>query len=130
MAKLVTTKEKYGVSVGARIAPELAQEIAAHASALGLSMAKMLSLIITKGFSDMQNGGTKNSEYKKEIEETIQGLIQNLSDREAEINSLTETYKTATAEFIASVSDDAESMEYNIDLFNQILESKRNEHDY
>ena len=62
MAKLVTTKEKYGVSVAARIDPDIAHEIAARAERIGVSMAKMLSLIISRGINtptpDYESVGT------------------------------------------------------------------------
>ena len=50
MAKLITTKEKYGVSVASRIDKELAHQIKDEARLLGLSMSAYLAKLIKFGF--------------------------------------------------------------------------------
>jgi hypothetical protein len=51
MVQLVTAKEKYGVSVSAWIAAELARKISDWVERLGVSMSKMVGMLISNGFN-------------------------------------------------------------------------------
>ena len=99
MAKLQTEKEKYGVSVAARIDTQLAARIAEKAEKLGISYAQMIGLFIAKGFSP---------------EEPV------TIDSSAELQELENTYKTAIAKFLKQISNDEEQHRQYISLFKTI----------
>lgn len=99
MAKLVTQKDKYGISVAARIEPNLAYRISKRAETLGLSMAKMVSMLIAKGFTPEQPIVVDNSE-----------AIEELDAR----------YRTAIAMFIKQTSYSDEEYQTRVQLFHQI----------
>ena len=105
MAKLVTTNQKYGVSIAARIDAELAHQIAERAESLGISMAKMVGMLITKGMDD-------SAHRKEDHSQTI---------REVEI-----LYKKTTADFIKRIAPNDRALEYS-DLYKELLKIKRNE---
>lgn len=65
MAQLHTEKEKYGVSAAARIDPEMAHQISDRTEKLGISFAKMVSLLISRGFNPQE---PVRIEDRKEIE--------------------------------------------------------------
>jgi hypothetical protein len=123
MAQLVTTKEKYGVSVAARIDPQLAHQIAAKAENLGVSMAKMLGMIISQGMSF----NPTNDEY---LTERIGDLEDELEQAEQSIEELQLLYKGAAAKFIETISMDDEEMVEHATRYNEILEELKNEHEY
>jgi hypothetical protein len=123
MAQLVTTKEKYGVSVAARIDPQLAHQIAAKAENLGVSMAKMLSMLISQGMSFKPT----NDEY---LTERIGGLEDELEHVEQSIEEQQRLYKGAAAKFIETISTDDEEMVEHATRYNEILEELKNERKY
>ena len=123
MAQLVTTKEKYGVSVAARIDPQLAHQIAAKAENLGVSMAKMLSMLISQGMSSKPT----NDEY---LTERIGDLEDELEQAENSIQEQQQLYKDAAARFIRSISLDDEEMVEHATRYNEILEELKNEREY
>lgn len=122
MAKLVTTKEKYGVSVAARIEPELAYRIAERAESLGVSMAKMVGMLISNGF---RSPGPAASESSEEIQ-TLQTELANVKNLVEQKESL---YKRAAADFIYQVSQVEETLksEYLATIYNEILDQLKNE---
>lgn len=125
MAQLVTTKEKYGVSVAARIEPELAHKIAAKAEALGITMAKMVGMLIINGFSNSSEPLEDRSEKTEGLEDTILQLTTDVSDLQQELGWQKHIYSNATAEFIERISIDDEDTLDNIEIFNSILEEKK-----
>jgi hypothetical protein len=70
MLQLVTKKEKYGVSVAARIDPQLAHQIAAKSEKLGISMAKTPGMIITSGASPDRDIPIDNSQDINKLSES------------------------------------------------------------
>ena len=122
MAQLVTTKEKYGVSVAARIDPQLAYKISARAEKLGVSMAKMLSLIIVRGFNPEAPIVNNNQE---EIDR-LQAEAQNLHDQ---IVQQREVYINTAAEFIARVSDSDDDKLVKADLYNEVFKELKLDND-
>jgi len=101
MAQLITTKEKYGISVAARIEPQLAHQIAAKAENLGISMAKMLSMVISQGMSSKPT----NDEY---LTEQIGDLQDELEQSKQTTEELQQLYKDTAAKFIEAISLDDE----------------------
>lgn len=99
MAKLVTEKEKYGISVAARIEPNLAYRISERAETLGLSMAKMVSMLIAKGFTPEQPVVVDNSQ---------------------DIEELDQRYRMTIAKYIKSISSSDEEYHERVELFHQI----------
>ncbi|MBL4587181.1 MAG: hypothetical protein JKX84_09025 [Flavobacteriales bacterium] len=88
MAKLVTTKEKYGVSVAARIDPGMAHRISERAERLGVSMAKMVSLLIARGFNPQKPVAIENREEIGRLETEV-----------ADLEEETDALKTRLAEY-------------------------------
>jgi antitoxin component of RelBE/YafQ-DinJ toxin-antitoxin module len=112
MAKLVTTKEKYGISVATRIEPQLAHHIASKAERLGVTMSKMIGMIISESIS---SNGTRESAYQQQIAELNDDLIvqQNM-------------YRDAMARFIENVAEDDEQVYRLVESYNSILETLKN----
>lgn len=125
MAQLVTTKEKYGVSVASRIEPQLAHEIASKAESLGISMAKMISMLIVRGMSENATTTSLSTEEMERYEETILQLNSDVSDLQQDFHSQTVLYSDATAEFIDWLSSSEEEKLVNIEQFNLIMDIKR-----
>lgn len=113
MAKLVTTKEKYGVSVAARIAPELAHEIADRAERVGVSMAKMLSMLIAKGMSQ------KDTDSQNQIE--LERLKAEIEVLDREIDQGHDFYQKVAGELIARMTTSNEERIRYIELYNELL---------
>ncbi len=113
MAKLVTTKEKYGVSVAARIDPDIAHEIAARAERIGVSMAKMLSLIISRGIN------TPTPDY--ESVERINELENQVEENDLELERLQNFYRKAAAELISRIAETDSEKVRMIEIYNDIL---------
>lgn len=101
MANLITTKEKYGVSVAARIQPKLAHAIMERAEGLGISFAKMVGMLISKGFDPQDPMVTNNSE---------------------EVEVVRSTYRETIAEFIKTISDSDEEHTEFVKIFNNIYQ--------
>ncbi|MCB0755251.1 MAG: hypothetical protein KDB98_06625 [Flavobacteriales bacterium] len=103
MAKLQTKKEKYGVSVAARIDTQLAARIAEKAEMLGISYAQMIGLLIAKGFAP---------------HEPI------VPDCTVQLEEVELTYKESIARFLEQISnDEQQQMEY-INLFKSIRDEQ------
>lgn len=118
MAQLVTTKEKYGVSVASRIDPQLAYKISDRAEKLGVSMAKMLSLIIARGFNPEAPIVNDNQE---EIDK-LNGELQNLTDQ---IIAQRELYIDTAAEFISRVSESDDDKLVKADIYNAVFQETK-----
>ena len=123
MAKLITTKEKYGVSVAARIDPQLAHQIAAKAENLGVSMAKMLSMIISQGMSSKPTNDEYSTERIGDLEYELEQAGQSAEEQQR-------LYKGAAAKFIETISMDDEEMVEHATRYNEILEELKNEYQY
>lgn len=113
MAKLVTTKEKYGVSVAARISPELAHKIAERAERVEVSMAKMLGMIISKGMSQTDTDARTQAELNR--------LRTEVEAFEEETEKLQRYYRTVAAELISRMASTNEERIRYIELYNDIL---------
>ena len=125
MAQLVTKKEKYGVSVAARIDPELAHQISERAERLGLSFAKMVGMIITRGFNPQEPIVVDNSEEIDELENKVTGLESEVSDLEFEVEKQSRLYKNTAAEFISQIAlDDTQKLQF-VETYNEILDEQR-----
>ena len=118
MAQLVTKKEKYGVSVAARIDPQLAHQIAAKAETLGISMAKMLGMIITYGAKPDRGIPIDNSEEIERLESEIESVNDQLTEA---IDLYTET----AAEFILRISDDNTHTKELAAVYNLVLHENK-----
>ncbi len=109
MAQLVTTKEKYGVSVAARIDPEMAHQIADRAERMGLSYAKMVSLLISRGFNPQEPIRVDNREEVERLEEELTDVTEALESLQTE----DEANRNAIAQFIKTIStDESKQLEY------------------
>lgn len=122
MAKLVTTKEKYGVSVGARIDPNLAHQISERAERLGVSMAKMLAMLISSGFNPP-------NPIQVEDSEEIQRLKSEFEEAQSQIHQKEELYAEVAAEFITRVGDSDSGIMKLASLYNEILQEKKSAHE-
>lgn len=125
MAKLVTTKEKYGVSVAARIDPELAHRISERAERLGLSFAKMVGMLITRGFNPQEPIVIDKSEEIDELENKVAGLEFEISGLQFELERQSRLYKNTAAEFISQVALDDDQKIHFVDTYNEILDEQR-----
>ena len=116
MANLITTKEKYGISVATRLDPQLAHEIAAKADRIGVSLSKMVGMIITDAVNSQGSEIPFDENRVEELEQEIQNL-QNL-------------YKNAMSQFIDQIAEDDEDVLEFIQQYNEILEKlKAESHD-
>lgn len=122
MAQLVTTKEKYGVSVAARIDPNLAHRIADRAENLGISMAKMLSLIIGRGFNPREPIVNDNQEQI----DRLKGEVENLQNQ---IIQQREVYINTAAEFIMRVSESDDDKLAKANTYNEVFDEKKHDND-
>ena len=122
MAQLVTTKEKYGVSVAARIDPNLAHRIADRAENLGISMAKMLSLIIGRGFNPREPIDNDNQEEIDRLESEVKTLQDQLLDQR-------DLYIQTAAEFIKRISDDDDDQVVKVEAYNTVITEKKQSND-
>jgi|GEM_PF-1896417 len=121
MAQLVTTKEKYGVSVAARIDPEMAHQIADRAERMGLSYAKMVSLLISRGFNPQEPIRVDNREEVERLEVELVVVTEALEtlQREDEAN------RNAIGKFLKTLSNDEfEQLEY-LNTFKTIRDELR-----
>lgn len=106
MAKLETTNAKYGVSIGARIDTEVAHQIAERAENLGISMAQMVNMLVTKGLHDVTPEPVDNSE---------------------EIDELFRLYTNTMAQFIEQISFSKEEKRNYVEHYNELLEQNRDD---
>jgi hypothetical protein len=125
MAQLITTKEKYGVSVASRIDSEIAHQISERAERLGISFAKMVGMLIVRGFNPQEPIKVESREEIErleveigELEETIE--IQNFRQTQEQL-----LYKQTAAEFINRISDDEEEQLQNATIYNEILTEQK-----
>lgn len=116
MAKLHTEKEKYGVSVAARIDPELAHQIADRADRLGLSFAKMVGLLISRGFNPQEPIQVENREELEQLNSSYKQLEQEYMRLDASDTA----NRKAVARFIHSVCEDDETAKAHIEKFKTI----------
>jgi hypothetical protein len=123
MAQLHTEKEKYGVSVAARIDPEMAQQILAQAERLGLSFAKMVSLIISRGFNPPIHVGNE-SKYQAEHR---QKRLRELEKENAELKELDLANRKAIGHFIKSITQNSNEQSLHLSTFKSIRNSLREE---
>ena len=107
MAKLETEKEKYGVSVAARIDLQLANRISDKAEALGIRFGKMVGLLIAKGFTPKEPVVIDNSIDLEELELT---------------------YKTSIAMFLRQISKDEQQHREYANIFKSIRGEQSREH--
>ena len=115
MAKLVTTKEKYGISVATRLDPQLAHEIAAKADRIGLTMSKMIGMIVTKAVNSGNSEVPFGTEYIEELQNEIQsGQL---------------LYKKAMSQFIQLIAANDENVLEFIEQYNEILDTLKAESD-
>jgi hypothetical protein len=116
MAKLHTEKEKYGVSVAARIDPELAHRIADRAERIGISFAKMVGMLIARGFDPQEPIKVENRE---ELEQLSSSYAQ-LAKEYMRLDASDRANRNAVAKFIHSVSSDDETAKAHIEKFKTI----------
>lgn len=121
MAQLITTKEKYGVSVAARIDPELAHQISERAERLGLSFAKMVAMLITKGFNPSEPIYIETKEDTERLEERVSELELELSETNQTMEDQRSLYKETAAKFIEEISSDQAEQVHFAQTYNQIL---------
>ena len=99
MAKLETTKEKYGVPVSCRLDVELAHGIHEMADRVDISMAKMVGLLVTKGL--------KQSNLKH--------------DYEKQRKQYEEQFRNISAQFVKSAANGDEQRERElVELFKKL----------
>lgn len=123
MAQLHTAKEKYGVSVAARIDPELAHQISDRAEKLGISYAKMVSLLISRGFNPQEPIRVENREETERLESELENVIAALEA----LQGADESNRTAIARFIASISKSPQEQQQHINNFKTIRDELRGE---
>lgn len=123
MAQLHTQKEKYGVSVAARIDPEMAHQIANRAERMGISFAKMVSLIISRGFNPQIPSGNEN---KYQAEER-QKRLSELEKENAELKELDLENRKAIGHFIQSITQNSNEQSLHLSTFKSIRNSLREE---
>ncbi|MCB9186901.1 MAG: hypothetical protein H6601_09165 [Flavobacteriales bacterium] len=125
MAKLVTTKEKYGISVATRIDPEMAHQISERAERLGVSFAKMLGILVSKGFNPQEPIYIENREEEERLNNRISELESEVEELRDDIDEQSQLYRNTAAELINQVAvNDTEKIAYS-ELYNQILNEQR-----
>ena len=111
--------------MAARIDPELAHQISERAERLGLSFAKMVGMIITRGFNPQEPIVVDNSEEIDELENKVTGLESEVSDLEFEVEKQSRLYKNTAAEFISQIAlDDTQKLQF-VETYNEILDEQR-----
>lgn len=123
MARLHTEKEKYGVSVAARIDPELAHQISDRAERLGISYTKMVSLLISRAFSPQEPIRVENREEIARMEMEY----SNVSAALETLQNADEANRQAIARFIDSISKDPQEQQQHIINFKTIRDELRGE---
>jgi hypothetical protein len=121
MAQLHTEKEKYGVSVAARIDPQMAQQILKRAERLGLSFAKMVSMIISQGFNPPESFYSESLEDFKALEEQVSILKSDLIETQRLLNAQSSLYKRTAAQFIDEITENQEEQIRFSQIYNQVL---------
>lgn len=127
MAQLVTKKEKYGVSVAARIDPEIAHQISERAERLGISFAKMVAMLIAKGFNPQEPVYVENREDIERLEDEINELNQETYELRDSLETQRKLYQNAAAKFIEEIAEDQENQIHFAESYNQILSDLKEE---
>lgn len=132
MAKLVVTKEKYGVSVATRIDAETAREISVMAVDAGVSFSKMLGLLVIRGFyGESENAKEQSQEIERLRDEQlvqenfIMGLEDAIDNAELELESERELYRDVAAKFIEEISESISDQVRLIGIYNGIMDEER-----
>jgi antitoxin component of RelBE/YafQ-DinJ toxin-antitoxin module len=123
MAQLHTEKEKYGVSVAARIDPNMAHQIADRAERMGLSFAKMVSLLISRGFNPQEPVRVENREEIERLEEELAEVTEALETLQA----VDEANRSAIAQFIQAIASDEDEQRTHLDTFKTIRDELRDQ---
>ena len=121
MTQLHTEKEKYGVPVAARIDPEMAQQISERAERLGISLAKMVSLIISHGFNPLVPVRVENREQIERLEEQLTEVTEAL----AKLHKRHEIGRNALERFIRAISKNEDERRAHINTFNTMSDEIR-----
>lgn len=129
MAKLVTTKEKYGVSVATRLDSSIAQEIAERAERLDISFSKMIGMLVMKGFNPQERIVLENNEEIEKLKERIAELESSEEILEEVIELKSEMYKNTAAKFISRVAVDDEEKIRFIEIYNEVLNENHSNHE-
>ncbi len=116
MAKLHTDKEKYGVSVAARIDPELAHQIADRADRLGLSFARLVGILIARGFKPQEPIVVENHDKLDELERSY----DQLADEYISLQTRDTANREAIAQFVQSLFPVAQEALTQIEHFKSI----------
>jgi len=116
MAKLLVTKEKYGVPVSARIDPVLALKISEDAQKLDISMARMVGTIIARGMeSDIREILENNEEIDK--------LSARINEIESELKICRSDFKRfrdSFATYLKQTVRDENKIKEHIQIFKSI----------
>lgn len=126
MAQLNTVKEKYGVSVATRIETEIAHQIADRAENLGISLSKMVGMLLVKGFQ-MNHSVIDTQIQLEESEDRITHLENEIEDLTSQMQNQAQLYKSAASEFIIQSTTNDEQRINLVELYNSILNAKRNQ---
>ncbi|MBP9151287.1 MAG: hypothetical protein KBF73_03300 [Flavobacteriales bacterium] len=121
MAQLVTTKEKYGVSVASRIDPEIAHQISDRAERLGISFAKMVGMLIVSGFNPAEPIYLENSEEIDRLESEVEGLNFEVSELHEKLADLKSLYQRTAGRFITEIATDVVEQREFSEAYNTIL---------
>jgi archaellum component FlaC len=127
MAQLTTTKEKYGVSVAARIDTDMAHQIAERAERLGVSFAKMVSMIISRGFNPSEPVYIENDEEVTRLENEVGELTYEISELRDELGNLRRLYQLAAARFIEELAENKEQQVQFATNYNEVLQQVKEE---
>jgi hypothetical protein len=123
MAQLHTEKEKYGVSVAARIDPNMAHQIADRAERMGLSFAKMVSLLISRGFDPQEPVRVENREEIERLEEELAEVTEALETLQTE----DEANRSAIGLFIQTITSDVDEQRTHLNTFKTIRDELRDQ---
>jgi antitoxin component of RelBE/YafQ-DinJ toxin-antitoxin module len=123
MAQLYTEKEKYGVSVAARIDPNMAHQIADRAERMGLSFAKMVSLLISRGFDPQEPVRVENREEIERLEEELAEVTEALETLQTE----DEANRNAIGLFIQTITSDVDEQRTHLNTFKTIRDELRDQ---
>lgn len=121
MAQLHTQKEKYGVSMAARIDLNMAHQIADRAERLGISYSKMVSLIISRGFNPDEPIRIENREELERLQEELTKLTEAFIALQSE----DEANRNAIAAFIQVITSDEDEQRRHLNTFKTIRDELR-----
>lgn len=127
MAKLVTSKEKYGISVATRIDPDMAHQISERAQKLGISFAKMVGMLVVRGFNPQEPVYVDRSEDVEALEEQVADLQLELNDTLQSLYSQQSLYQRTAAQFIEKISENQEEQILFAQTYNGVLSELKEE---